>query len=354
MDRDKLAKKGWGRVLASPTGIPAGAAAAGLSLAVANPLPVIIWAAVFGGRFIFGNPVQKAVKKVMAEEQEVQRKLADESHARLHGQIEIMLGASPFVDWIRSGVLPDYSSMYQQLGSIREEAVRVAHERSEIENKIESDIVSQLDQLLVAFLRLLKSRLFYLQILSGVQMDEQVARNLRPTKPKPRPKQKGFARVLAEQLMLLKVSDDEEEDEAVVAEEAPRYSRRATPRTIPTIDVRVAEYEQKIVRLEIDKREKPAAARVLEEHVKILGKRIALLRECHERDVRVAAQLDAFVDTFGAILDRLNASQFSAAEVTTYMQGVVEQVEETEAFAEAMRPAMDAVLGDLPLMTLTT
>ena len=79
-----------------------------------------------------------------------------------------------------------------------------------------------------------------------------------------------------------------------------------------------------------------------------------MLREFHECDVRINAQLDMFVDTFGAILDRLNAAQFSPEELTTYMQGVVEQVEETEKYTEAMRSVTDPMLGDLPLMALTS
>src|SRR5262249_19068155 len=122
---------------------------------------------------------------------------------------------------------------------------------------------------------------------------------------------------------------------------APRLESAAS---LPRVEKRVAEIEARIGGLKALMEQEPATARTREWHCGILEKRRDLLLEGQKRDQQVVAQLTAFPDVFEVILGRVSASQFSASEVATYMGNVVTEIEETEKFVEALRPAMDELL----------
>ncbi|MBV8199949.1 MAG: hypothetical protein JOZ15_04925, partial [Acidobacteria bacterium] len=69
-----------------------------------------------------------------------------------------------------------------------------------------------------------------------------------------------------------------------------------------------------------------------------------LLRDCASRDQQLVAQLTAVPDAFDVIAGRISAAQFDPGELAAYTGGVVEQIEETEKFVQAMGPAMSEVV----------
>ncbi len=126
-----------------------------------------------------------------------------------------------------------------------------------------------------------------------------------------------------------------------------RERREASDPALPRFEDRLADIDQKISDLEVLAEKEPATAETRKWHINILQKQRELFQECGKRDQSVSAQLQAFPDAFDVILGRVTASEFSAAEVETYMGGIVQEVENTARFVEAMRPAMDEMLGTL-------
>lgn len=347
MDKTLL-RKSMKRMASKDIGFHVGAAAVGLSAAVGNPLPLLAWLTYMGARFFWWSPLQKHASKIIEEEQTKKQEASVADRLMLRNQVMNMLTHSPFVNWVCSKDLPDYANIYGRLERIRDRAIRIAHDRKEIEHETESDVREKFDYFLVAFLRLLKDRLFWLQVLTGVQMEE-FQLSFPRTVPAAK-KRRGLVRSLVHNL-----SDESDEsfDMVEVTEEVRTGLKRGIPHNIPSVEGRIVEYERKIKELEARKTREPAAAKDLDEHKKLIEKRLKILRDCQERDVRVNAKLDMFVDYFEAILDHISAAQFSAEGVTSYMNGVVEQVEETEKFAQAMRPATSGMFDDLPLGIMT-
>jgi len=319
------------RSLKTPGVLVTGAVALAMSAGVLNPLPSILWAICSVGWAIKGlssGRYQNEIAREYYEEERAEKgRKTEYEQSSLVRQITGIGKQSPFTDWVSQKLLPDYLMQFEGLKGMRDAVADVAHNRREIEDPMETDIVSKLDAMLASYLKFVLARFMYIKILTGQQLHsapadsgngEQGEYGFNPLQPRARSRQ-----------------------------------TRQEPKLFD-LDAKIQELEARIATLEKKKIQKPATATVCDQHIDLLQRRMQMMRECAERDARVEAQLETFPDAFEIIQARVSATEFSPSEITTYLGSVVSQVEETQKFVESLRPVMDTEMGGLDMAFLST
>jgi hypothetical protein len=306
------------KALQSPLNLMAGAAGLGAAWWIHDPLPAMVWGGVAAGWAVLATATRRYRPRIEAEERRRREAKEEKEREALRLRTQRMLDESPFDIWTRAGYLPDYMATFRGLAEIRARVSRVLAARGELDAFTKEDILQQLGYMLNAYLGFVCERVSYLHILASVQ---------------PVPESPGSAGAASS-----------------LRRDWRRLSARLAPAfipPIPSLEKRLAAVEEKIRRIrELASRE-PATARTRQSHIGILEKQRELLLDCHKRDQCVVAQLGAFSDAFEVIYGRLNASQFNATEVASYMSHLVEQIVETERFVETLRPSMDGFMAGM-------
>ncbi|HEX9940417.1 MAG TPA: hypothetical protein VGG03_00255 [Thermoanaerobaculia bacterium] len=316
MDSKALWKKVAAKAVKSPGNLVSGAVCLAASAATWNPLPLILWGLGSTGWVMFASSSERFAKAVLEEERLAREAQAERNREVLRQKVEVMLAENPIAGWTRSGILPDYMSVYRRLLEIRARVAKVLADRTDLEAGLRGGILQQLGYMLSAYLNFVRERIVYLQILTNIRPGPGALREAPPPPPPP----------------------DRRRDSRLRPVPPP-----SPP--LPSVEKRLAEVDEKIKQLKELAEKEPATARTRQWHISILEKQRELLLECQKRDQCVVAQLGAFSDVFEVILGRVSASQFSATEVASYMGSVVEQIVETERFVETLRPAMDELIG---------
>jgi hypothetical protein len=383
IDPKEVWKKAAGRAAAAPGNVAGGAVAVAASAALWNPLPLILWGLGAAGWVLYASTSEGYTRRILDEERRAAEAEAETAREALKAQVGTVLAQPPFSSWIRAGLMPDYLAAFGRLADIRERVNRLLQERQE-DYLAGLGIQKQLTYLLTTYLQFVRARVTYLQVLAGDVSSPQAAE----TAPAAEPARQAAGRAAAlPAVPAWKVTRGPRgqvfQGEGVSIPGRPpmtpiggrppsssslspspitpiteRLGRAASPvptggagggaaavvPALPAVDARLAEIDARISTLQDLAQREPATARTREWHIGILQKQQELLRDCRSRDQQVVAQLTAVPDVFEVILGRVNASQFSVSEVASYMGGVVEQIEETERFVAAMRPAMDEML----------
>lgn len=337
MDLRRVFWKVAARVVTSPAVYLPGAGAFLTSAFIENPLPVVLagfWTLGYGYfSFVSGKYHNDLAREEAEAEQSRQVRQATFQRNALVQRLQTAQASYPFSDWVRGGSLPDLTERYRLLMEIRDRVVRLAHERAEVEDTLETDIQQQLDQLLAFYLKLSVDYFRCLEVLTGIRAQAED-----PPAPTTSNDVVGYT------------------SHGNTVRRSRGSSWEESPRRGFDSEGRIRELAAK--RDDLKKRLADAAqkgtAPIFAERVKALDMRIQILRDCKEREERLAAQLDAFQDNFELIQDKVTATQISKSDITSFMGGVVNQVMETEQFVEALRPAMDAELRDLRFATLAT
>jgi hypothetical protein len=331
LDSKTLLRKSLKKAVQSPGNLITGAVSLAASAALWNPLPLILWTLGSTGWVAMTATGQRYARVIEAEERQKERANAEVQREQLRQRVESELQEPPFGGWVRSGWLPDYPQTYRRLLEIRGRVERVLRERKEAQELAGTEILPQLDYLLGTFLHFVQERLIYLRILASIRPGTAAAGGVPPPP--------GAPSRLASR----------------VAPARPGGMETGPPRPtggLPNVEQRLGEIDAKIAQLQELAKSEPATARTRQWHVSILEKQRELLIECQKRDQCVVAQLGAFSDVFEVILSRVSASQLSATEISSYMGSVVEQIVETERMVEALRPAMDELMGGFDLATV--
>lgn len=318
----KVLKKSVVRALTASGNLIAGAGSVFLSVATVNPLPFILYSV---GSLVW---VYKSVssgryaRQILEEERTRNQARAQDEQRALSEQVESIFDQPSFRRWVRNGDLPDYPERYQTIVNLRHKIVQLAHDRPEVEQEIETNIVHQLDHMMSAYLRLVKSHATYLGVLRQEDSTKESVRT--------------------ETVKRVRSQKDLRED-----------ARKEVERPLPTLEARLSELQRRIDELRRLAERQPSTRAVRQTHITLLEKQMKLLQECGDGDQRVVAQLDTFVDAFELIYNRMSAAQFVPSGITSFMGEVVQQVDETIQFAEALRPDMDQVFGEVNLATST-
>jgi uncharacterized protein YebE (UPF0316 family) len=318
IDKTTLLKKSIAKAVQSPGNVVSGAVCLAASAVLWNPLPLILWGLGATGWVTFASQGDRYIRQIEEEERRKAELKMEQDREMLRQKVEANLSETTLANWTRAGLLPDYMAVYRRLADIRGRVTKVLNDREDLDAATKSGILQQLGYMLTAYLNFVRERLAYLQILTTIRPGADTT----ATMPAP--------------------------NSALAA--GPRKDLRvipmkpAQPSSLPSVEKRVAEVDDKIQKLQELAKTEPATARTREFHIGILRKQRDLLLECQKRDQLVVAQLGAFSDVFEVILARVSASQISANEVASYMGTVVEQVLETERFVESLRPAMDELM----------
>jgi hypothetical protein len=306
----------------NPLNLAAGSAAVAATflpdtLITPSSMPLAVWGVGAFGWVVFATVGQRY--RPWVEEQERRRREARGEREALRYKTELLLNEPPFDLWTGAGYLPPYMTIFRSLKETRNRIAKILDARDDLDAFTKEDILQQLGYMLNAYLGFVRERVSYLQILGGTRFGVDA-----PGTPGWR---KDFR----------------------------RFSAKVAPvfvPPIPSLDKRLAEVDARIRQIRDLAAKEPATARTRQSPVGILEKQRELLLDCYSRDQCVVAQLGTFADAFEVIHGRLSASQFSAAEVSTYMSHLVEQIVETERFVETLRPSVDSVFGGLdPAMT---
>jgi hypothetical protein len=334
LDSKTLWKKAAAKAALAPGNMISGAVALAASAALWNPLPLILWGLGATGWVSFASQAERYHKAVMAEEHQATQAQVMADRGALLQRVQTVLADPQVVAWVRRGLLPDYLAFFRRLSDIREKVGQVLADRPEMDAGTVQGTLQQLDYMLGAYLQFVRERISYLQLLANVQpggpdVESLPAPTALPAQPPPLPVSPMPNRY----------------QRSGRGQVAPVAAPAAEPP--PRVEQRLAEIDVKIKALKELAQREPATARTREWHVSILEKQRELLLDCQRRDQCVVAQLGAFPDAFEVILARVSASQFSATEISSYMGGVVEQIEETERFVASLRPAVDQLMGGM-------
>lgn len=303
----------------TPLNLLAGTAGAAVATYTGDPMAMMVWGAGAFSWVLLATVGQRY--RPWVEEQERRRREAREAREREAQRLrtERLLKETPFDLWTAAGYLPNYMAVFRTLTETRNRVAQVLAGRQDLDAFTKEDILQQLGYMLNAYLGFVRERVSYLQILASARPG---------TEPPGSPSWRKDFR---------------------------RFSAKVAPvfiPPIPNLEKRLSEVDAKIRQIRDLAAKEPATARTRQSHIGILEKQRELLLDCHQRDQCVVAQLGTFSDAFEVIHGRLSASQFSAAEVSTYMSHLVEQIVETERFVETLRPTMDGIFGGLdPALT---
>ena len=327
IDKRTLLKKSIAKAIQSPGNVVVGAVSLAASAVLWNPLPLILWGLGATGWVALGATGDRYIRQIEEEERRDAERKAEADRDLLRQKVEASLVEPPLNNWTRSGLLPDYMIVYRRLCEIRGRVAKVLADRTDLDDATKTNILQQLGYMLTAYLNFVRERVSYLQILFSIRpaADSLSSQPAAPASPP------------------IQVIDKRRGIQ--VQTQPARPLTQPAPSSLPSVEKRLAEIDDKIKQLQDLAQSEPATARTRQFHVGILQKQRDLLLECQKRDQCVVAQLGAFSDVFEVILARVSASQLSANEVSSYMGGVVEQVMETERFVESLRPAMDQLIG---------
>lgn len=325
MDPEKLWKEAAKRAATSKATLGTGGISLFLSGFLVNPLPLILWGV--GAVMWVGHAAgsKKHHNSILDEEKRAEQHRAREGQDRLRTRVVSLCSQWPFARWVERREIPDYVATLEQIERIAERIIRTARDRQEVDASLETEVNTAIATLLPAYFTFLETRLVYLQILTGAFIPERSTSGRRP-----------WQRLLD---ALYTTSEDEEET-------SPRAAMQEAPPCNIDATIEAVRGRLEVVR---SRSEDDPAKEERTGHADILGMRIRNLEEIKARDARASAQLDALPDVFTFMLERLSAAKVDRTEITSFMRGVVQQVEETGQFVEAMRPNANELLDSLRL-----
>ncbi len=325
MNAKDLFKKSMSCALMAPGNIVAGLSSVLLSLATTNPLPLIFFAVGSGWWVKHALGSHRYDEEIMSKEDQTTQSQMQNAQAQLEKEVRSLFGRPVVRQFTSQGFLPGYMRTYDELVVIRDEAADIARTRRDVASTIEDEIIGKLDQMLAGYLRLSRARVMYAHVLFGVYGHT----NLLEPEEEDGAGSSGRLANLRDTLF--------ERELKPRSRRAARRESMPQERELKSLEDRIAEIEQKIQGLQREAEANPNVAQVHRSHIDLLQKQIGLLRRSSEQDQRVAAQLDALPAAFNYILDSVRATQFTADQVTSYMSGVIQEVDETIRFVEAVQ-----------------
>ncbi|HEV3456791.1 MAG TPA: hypothetical protein VHG32_09540 [Thermoanaerobaculia bacterium] len=332
LDPKTVFKKAAARAAISTGNVMSGAGALVASAAIWNPLPLVLWGLGSAAWVLFASTSPRFTRRVLDDERRAAEAAADRERQALHAKIESVLSRPWFAAWLRAGLLPDYLQIFARLVAVRDRVAQTLAERHD-DFLASLGLQQQLTQLVGAYLQFVQARLTVLQLLADFRPAAAPAAPAAPAVAAPPPHRRGFA-----------ADAPGAPAQAGAVPRAAGAGGRAPAPPIPDVAALIADLDQRIAELHELAAREPATAKTRGWHIGILQKQQELLRDCAGRDQQLVAQLTAVPDAFDVIAGRISAAQFDPTELAAYAGGVVEQVEETEKFVQAMGPAMSEML----------
>ena len=210
-------------------------------------------------------------------------------------QLAALVIATPCGRWIRRGRLPDYPATYQRLVAMRDQTAQLVAARHDAANALEQDIVARMDDMLRAYLMMVRERLLFHCALA----------KLYPQLPEPPEAQSRSLLAIVRRALIASAPEPA----------APAPWNDETP--FVSLDDACDEIRGKLAGFAREAQRAPE----------------------HEEVYRaIAAQLGVFPDQFEIILGKLAGAQADVSAVIGEMKLLLEQTDDTVRFAEDTRP----------------
>lgn len=304
------------RALASPGNLIAGAGAVLASAVTWNPLPLIL--------FGLGEPVW--LYTATTSGRYTQRLHHDrKATAALDGaralawresQLAALVIATPCGRWIRRGRLPDYPTTYQRLVAMRDQTAQLVAARHDAANALEQDIVARMDDMLRAYLMMVRERLLFHCALA----------KLYPQLPEPPEAPPRSLLAIVRRALIAPAP--------APAAPAPWADETA----FVSLDDACDDIRGKLAGFAREAKRTPEHDDVYRPMLDALERRLAELEARGRNDRAIAAQLGVFPDQFEIILGKLAGAQADVSAVIGEMKLLLEQTDDTVQFAEDTRP----------------
>jgi hypothetical protein len=281
----------------SPGNLIAGAGALALSALTWNPLPLIL--------FSLGEPVflfRRATRTPADTRVHIKT---------LEHQLGALMQCSPCGNWARQDRLPDYATIYARLQHTRDQTSRIVADRRDAASTLAQDIAARLDDMLYAYLVMVRERLLFHCSLAGVFLQL-------PAPPEPPRFVDRIARAFVVQVL----------------EVAPPW-REDTP--FVSLAAATTELRRKIAGFEAQIAREAAHEDVYRPIIDSLGKHLRELELRGKHDRQRAAQLEVFPEQFAIIQQKLGTPQPDYDDVVTDMKLLLEQTDDTVSLAEELR-----------------
>src|SRR4029079_13258230 len=149
---------------------------------------LILWGLAATGWVSLSATGDRYIRQIEEEERRKGEAKAEQDREVLRQRVEAMLGESPVVQWIRSGLLPDYMVSYRRLMDIRGRVVKVFADRTDLDDVTKANILQQLGYMLTTYLTFVRERVAYLQILANIRPAADAVSDT-PSGPPPLPPQ---------------------------------------------------------------------------------------------------------------------------------------------------------------------
>lgn len=308
LDPSRLARR-WthhlARALASPGNLLAGAGALALSAITWNPLPLVLYG--------LGEPVwlysattsHRYDDQLRAEGLEAIHARRRRSLAWLACQLRALLDDTPCGTWTQRRHLPDYAATYTRLVEIRDQTAHLVSTRNAFTRALEEDIVARMDDMLRAYLTMVRERLLF---------------------------HCALARIYPQ---LAELAEDELPGKVMAT--PPRPVSNETP--FVTLEAALAEVRAKLRGFEATLVTRPQHEEIYRPMIEALERRCQDLERRGKRDLELSAQLEVFPDQFEIILGKLATPQGDVGEIVDEMKLLLEQTDDTVSFSEDMRAA---------------
>lgn len=273
--------------------VVSGAVACLSAALVWSPLPLVLWGVGASIWIFHASTSLPYARKLIQAERDAEEHRARATRDAEADALTFRLHQEPLSTWIRAGKLADDAARYRELERTADQISHVLSSRPELALEWSLDLRREVARLLETYLQLARARLAQLEILAE--------------SPAPQP--------------------------------APGAPAMHAVMPFPDVALRLREVDREMARLQQLVEREPAAATIRRGHIELLERRKAQLVECAARDQKLAAQLEALVDVFRFLLERVSGTDVDSSAISEYMGGVVEQVEETRRAVEAAPPA---------------
>lgn len=282
------------RALAAPANLLTGAGALALSAVTWNPLPLILYGL---GQPMWLHVATRSTTSAAAqraEEREAAQARRQVRRVWLEGQLDQLVTRTPCGGWLRRKHLPDYPRSYRRLVELRDHTAALVEAGAGPGQLLAHAIVDGLDDMLGAYLAMVRERLLFHCNLAGIY--PAVADPAQATPP------------------------------SVAAEVALVTVEEAANRTRDRVTALTAELARD-----------PAQEDVYRPLLATLDERLTELALRDRRDRAMAAQLEVFPDQFELVHSRLTGSRADVGALVGGMQLLLEQAEDTARFTEDLR-----------------
>jgi hypothetical protein len=274
------------RALMAPGSVLAATGALALSAITWNPLPLILVGLGQPVWLYHATTTKRYADALRAEEL---------ARARQRSRATLAVLETPCGLWTQRGGLPAYAAMYQRLVELRDQTAQIVSARAAATQALEQDVIARMDDMLHAFLAMVKERLLF-------------------------------------HLALAKLYPQLPDDLA-----APCVMKPVVETRFVALGDAAAEVRAKLAGFEADLRARPDHAEIYQPMIEALGKRLDELSRRGKRDLDMAAQLKVFPDQFEIIASKLATTHADVTEIVSEMRLLLEQTDDTVTFAEDMR-----------------